>query len=280
MAKRRFQLPREEELSKEQDSVLALPEDGQYLIIGGPGTGKSVVALLRAMKYYRPNNSRFLTYNKVLRAATEQLVNFPKPDDAMTINSWFFRSYQRIFGRNQRLPEKQRFVYDYEKVVDQANRIPEQRKQKWSFFHLIIDEGQDMPIGFYRSLMELGLENFFIVADQNQQITELNSSRQELTAVLALQASEVLELTQNYRNSRPIAAFAGYFHTDKASPPPMLPDRPSLDTPLLFEYTREQDCISLILRESDKDAGRLIGVIVANNEIRKRYVKVLQSLDI
>jgi len=35
MAERRFKLPGEEELNKDQDRVLALPEDGQYLVVGG-----------------------------------------------------------------------------------------------------------------------------------------------------------------------------------------------------------------------------------------------------
>ncbi len=37
-------------LNKDQDAALALPLEGQHLIIGGPGTGKSVVALLRARR--------------------------------------------------------------------------------------------------------------------------------------------------------------------------------------------------------------------------------------
>ncbi len=44
MAKRTFKLPGVEDLSKDQDRVLRLPRDGQFLIVGAPGTGKSVVA--------------------------------------------------------------------------------------------------------------------------------------------------------------------------------------------------------------------------------------------
>ena len=38
MAKRRFQLPGIQDLSKEQERVRALPFEGQHLVIGGPGT--------------------------------------------------------------------------------------------------------------------------------------------------------------------------------------------------------------------------------------------------
>ena len=39
---------------------------------------------------------------------------------------------------------------------------------------LVIDEGQDMPPQFYHALVALGFDRFFVVADQNQQITEKN----------------------------------------------------------------------------------------------------------
>jgi DNA helicase-2/ATP-dependent DNA helicase PcrA len=48
MAKREFNLPGIQDLSKEQEDARALPKQGQHLIIGGPGTGKSVLALLRS----------------------------------------------------------------------------------------------------------------------------------------------------------------------------------------------------------------------------------------
>jgi hypothetical protein len=47
MAKREFTLPGIHELSKVQEDARAIPKMGQHLIIGGPGTGKSVLALLR-----------------------------------------------------------------------------------------------------------------------------------------------------------------------------------------------------------------------------------------
>jgi acyl carrier protein len=45
----------------------------------------------------------------------------------------------------------------------------------------------------------LNIENFFVVADQNQQITEENSSHDELKDVLGLDSSDVIELKENWR---------------------------------------------------------------------------------
>ena len=53
MAKRKFELPRIQDLSKEQEAARALCKEGRHLIVGGPGTGKSVLALIRARRHQR-----------------------------------------------------------------------------------------------------------------------------------------------------------------------------------------------------------------------------------
>jgi len=146
--------------------------------------------------------------------------------------------------------------------------------------HLIIDEGQDMPPKYYEALQAAGYINFFIVADQNQQITEDRSSRQELSDNLGLEPKDVIELKINYRNSHPIALFTRHFYTDKASPMPELPDKPSLKIPTLYKEITEKNVFSMILREADNDGRKLIGVVVANNSIRERYVNNIRNLDI
>lgn len=88
MANRKFKLPGVEELNKDQDRVLRLPKDGQFLIVGAPGTGKSVVALLRMLKYKDEGDYIFLVYNKVLEASTKQLVKGGL--NSKTWMSWFY----------------------------------------------------------------------------------------------------------------------------------------------------------------------------------------------
>ena len=50
---RRYELPGIEDLTKDQERVLALPREGRHLIVGGPGTGKTTVCLLRARRHAR-----------------------------------------------------------------------------------------------------------------------------------------------------------------------------------------------------------------------------------
>jgi len=294
MAKREFRLPGVEELNKDQDRVLRLPEDGQFLIVGGPGTGKSVVALLRTMKFSNKHNDVFLTYNKVLNSATSQLTQDLNSNTLLTFFNKMLREnlnaikleLQKDQDKNKNQLEdcnnilSQNYAHDYKKI--EQILTDNNFKATATTRHLIIDEGQDMSIGYYQCLMEFGYDNFFIVADQNQQITNENSSRQELTDLLALEVKEVIELTQNYRNSHPIALVAQHFFTDIASPKPKLPEssKAALGTPILYQYKDFQKCVKFILREADRDPSNLIGVVVAKHEILKECKERLNNMEI
>lgn len=272
MGKRNFRLPGEEDLNKDQDRVLALPEDGQYLIVGGPGTGKSVVALLRALKYQDNNDYVFLVYNHVLENATCQLINIKL--HVITLSRFIYKLHWHLF--NDFMPQEKAYKPNYDLFIEKIKKLDYVSRTQ----HLIIDEGQDMPPKYYEALQYAGYENFFIVADQNQQITEDHSSRQQLTEVMGLETKDVIELKVNYRNSHPIARFARHFYTDKASPPPELPDRLSLETPIFYTDMKHEDIVELILHEADKDNRKLIGVIVATDNFRDIYVNSMKELDI
>jgi len=275
MAKRIFNLPRLDQLTKDQRKVLRLKKEGQYLIVGSPGTGKSVVALLRARQFIDHEESLFLTFNHVLSHATNQLseVNV----DCKTSISWFYQLYWKLTeGKKEtfaqdKMPEIEAHKPDYELVAEKFKNLD----KDFGNYQIIIDEGQDLPPGWYDCLAELGYENFFVVADQNQQITEEHSSRIQLQEALGLVSGDVVELKENWRNATPIALLANCFYTDKSSPKPDLPNRPSSDIPILYEYDTIDKIEEMILSEYDRDPSKLIGFIVPNENKREWYTKKL-----
>ncbi len=277
MVDRIFRLPGVEELNKDQDKVLRLPKDGQFLIIGAPGTGKSVVALLRMLKYRDDGDYIFLVYNRVLEVSTKQLVKGGL--NSKTWMSWFYSIVSKAIQGN--VPKVSGYTPDYEKIIDLLGGLELEQMP----LHIIVDEGQDMPAKFYESLQYLGLENFFVVADQNQQLTDEHSNRLEITNVLGLETNEVIELKENYRNTYGIACLSLYFYTDPSSPPPELPPvtKKSLKIPILYEYnesTFEKRLIPFILKKADRDPSWLIGIIVPNNNVMDKYVHSLNKADI
>ena len=129
----------------------------------------------------------------------------------------------------------------------------------------------------------LGFERFFVVADQNQQITEANSSRKDIEDGLGIDTDQVVELRRNYRNHYRVARLAREFYTgDPASPPPEIPEAATGAVPHLYYYERDNlDTVAQgILRHADRDPRQLIGVFAPSNRVRERYLQALRSCEV
>ena len=276
---REFKLPGIHELSKEQEDVRNRPPEGRHLIVGGPGTGKSVLALLRAKRLYDEEKTYcFLVYNHLLNQSTQQLSEIQLVSS--TWIKWFKRTFREIIGQDAPILGGKPWNIDWEQAMEiiqnsemtDASDLP----------YLVIDEGQDMPPKFYRCLAELGFENFFVMADQNQQITNEHSSIADLRNALALEPKDVIELTKNYRNSYPVARLAREFYTgDPASPPPELPGNPGeVDTPILFKYSPNKfnQAVNRIAKRADQDPTKLIGIIAFKNVVSKSFYDALKKI--
>ena len=283
---RQFSLPGIHELNKDQDEALALPLEGQHLIVGGPGTGKSVVALLRARRLAENNRTyRTLVYNRLLDRSNRHLIGSDQTFNASTWVSWFHEIYKYFFGDVPRpAPEQPEDPYaiDWKAVEQQVHSLDNIEDQSGKF--LVIDEGQDMPPAFYRTLTHLGFENFYVAADQNQQIhLDKCSSRQDIENTIAIEPGDTLELKTNYRNSLPVALLARHFYpADPASPRPDLPDlKPAGATPELWTYGRTNTATPAaiadnILRLSDRNPRKLIGIITPDNSVRTKFNDALR----
>ena len=283
MAKRKFELPRIQDLSKEQEAARALPKEGQHLIVGGPGTGKSVLALIRARRHQRDRDDfLFLVFNHLLNRASDQL--FGSGLVSRTWDSWFRGIFRELAGQAVPVQEPNDGGFkeiDWVRVEEIVKAMPDDETPRPPF--LVIDEGQDMPRGFYNALVGLGFDRFFVVADQNQQITDANCNRKDIQNCLAIETNEVIELRQNYRNHYQVARLANAFYTgDPASPPPVLPAPAPGAVPVLYSYEQEKlEAVSRgILRLADRDPRQLIGVIAPNNRVRERYLEVLRSVEV
>jgi DNA helicase II / ATP-dependent DNA helicase PcrA len=286
MAKRKFELPGIHELSKEQERAIRLPMEGCHLIVGGPGTGKTVVTLLRLRRHlqqFQEHESLFLVFNRLLHEAARQL--FGEGLKSSTWRRWFTRMYcEHVREPVPKLESDSDFKpIDWQTVIDKITE-KDISIQKGKPF-LFIDEGQDMPPRFYDALIRLGFENFYVVADQNQAITSENSSRQQLQDAFAIDSDRVIELTQNFRNALPVARLATALHpADPATPPLVLPKQSSSDeAALLIEYGPEcrvvfEEVIERILKLADRDPRKLIGIITPNNLVREKYLNAILQM--
>ena len=283
MARRKFELPGIQDLSKDQEAARALPTEGQHLIVGGPGTGKSVLALIRARRHQRERDDYlFLVFNHLLNRASVQL--FGNALASRTWVGWFLDTFEEITGRPVPRLESGNNGFkkiDWEGVDAIVQASPDGPGGRRPF--LVIDEGQDMPPEFYSTLVDLGFDRFFVVADQNQQITAANSTRKDIEDCLDIDTDEVFELKQNYRNHYHVARLALEFYTgDPASPPPEIPAAATGAVPLLYYYdaSRLNTVAQRILQLADRDPRQLIGVIAPKNGVRKSYLEALRSVEV
>ena len=144
MAARRFALPDIQDLSKEQERARLLPKEGCHLIVGGPGTGKSVIALLRARRHHRAAYKRragsheyiFLAYNKLLIAASRELMGGLV--HAQTWISWFKSAYRTALHEYCPTRDVQAFDLDWQAIVEGIRTAGELAAPTPRF--LVIDE--------------------------------------------------------------------------------------------------------------------------------------------
>ena len=165
--KRKYKLPSVNDLNKDQDKVLRLPESGRFLVIGGPGTGKSVISLMRMQKYRDHGNYIFLVYNRVLMESTKQIIKGSLNGE--TWISWFNNQFFQL--TNEPPPSKPRNSYKNpdDKVIDFAETIIkitefyEDLESDEKGLHIIIDEGLSYQVFDAKQKALLGDSKIIIV---------------------------------------------------------------------------------------------------------------------
>jgi hypothetical protein len=220
-----FRVPSAAELTREQLAVFDLPADGRFLVTGPPGTGKTILALLRAQRLvnlgHRPT---IVLYNKALAAMVRAEAKKMKLSERVkTYHAWFASLYREATG-SYVLPQLEPYVYDWDAVAKDGPAFFKARKTL-DLEYVIVDEAQDLPADFFGFLQSLG-SNLTVFADENQRITDTQSTIPDLRKALALHQELVVQT--NFRNTRPVAVAAGHFYTGLSTGIPDLPRRPGV----------------------------------------------------
>lgn len=257
-----FKLPSFQDLSPDQEMILDLPLDGKWLVTGPPGSGKTVMAILRAVTLSRSGqHPTLIVYNRVLNWYLEDVIDaMGLRGAARTYNAflsnWFWRHYQQDVPH---LPSS-RFDYDWNTILEIVTSNPEPPKLD----HLIVDEGQDFPPQFYQMLGYIS-NNVTIFADDNQPLTRTSSMVHDIQQNAIPEAH--YQLRQNFRNSRPIALVARQYYCGTVDAPPDLPER-SGTVPYLVRYPNLREQVNGILRYEAAMPRAHIGVVTGTNAMQ------------
>jgi len=262
-----FRLPVYQDLTREQINIRNLGTQGKHLVVGPPGTGKTVIAIYRSEMLGEDDEEfRLIVYNNTLNQYLETAVNqLGLNNTTCTFHSWFYKWYYKTF--REYVPQVDKYKPDYISIFENIGR----KGQFEKFPHLIIDEGQDFPAEFY-SVMNLLVDNITVFADENQRLTETNSTISQIQKNLGVRKSHPLK--KNFRNTKEIAEFACQFYCDLSTGMAEIPERrgplPILMTNLNFNQQLRQ-----VIRYVKNHPDHQVGVFLNKKDQQRAVYKHL-----
>lgn len=283
-----MKLPSESQLSREQKEVIGAPTEGTILVVGPPGSGKTVVAMLRerALKK-RLATVASVVFNNVLTKYTGNELTFQS-----WLNAWWLRATGTRFPADSGYDAKgnRKWSQDYIAgiaLAEDRQKAALQERGHWG--HLILDEAQDFAPDAHRLLFCVQQRVFItlpedekpslcLLADENQRITDSNSTIAQIKnahAFLSEQDNYALKL--NYRNTRPIAAFGATFYVGLPTGIPELPATNG-DKPHILVATLD-GAVDRITTYAKNHPNEELGVLVQYNKTRiKLFNKLAHRL--
>jgi DNA helicase II / ATP-dependent DNA helicase PcrA len=276
-----MRMPNYEELSQEQDNVMSFaPTDRAILVTGPPGTGKTVLAYYRGCTLKDQNiDPRIAMYNKVLVQYTKAAYqNKELNKNVSTWHNFVYGWYRSMFGNMPPREPSDKWAFDWENIRESiiAANINQLNNGAGTWNHLILDEGQDFPVGFYNIATLFGGKlrkpvPITVFADENQRLDEAhNSTINQIREALSIDEKSVEEyrLTKNYRNTRQIAVVARHFYAGLATGTPKLPTK-SGEIPRLTEYAQLNDNINFIVQFIKNNNNQTFGIFVKSRKLVK-----------
>jgi DNA helicase IV len=267
-----LELPDYDALGEEQDDVLALPLDSSSIITGPPGTGKTVMAIYRARMLHKSGRKTLLLmFGKLLSQYTSAAVAKLEVDGVVnTYHNWFPRFWRQCYG--QEPPHVDRWTFDWSACKEVLFTQPPPDVERR---HVLIDEGQDMPKDFYL-VMQMASASMTVFADENQRITQRQSTIAEIRAASGIERQ--LSLTRNYRNTRPIAELAATFYVGLSSGiPDMPPPSARGEKPSLVRQETLEDAARLLVNYERTHSDQTIGVLLPYADQVRVFYRLLNG---
>jgi DNA helicase IV len=259
------------DLEIEQQKVIDLPFHGSHVITGAPGAGKTVMAAYRAWALATAERDVvLLTRSNLLHQYLAQMApDLTEALNVTTYHRWIKAFWRRYFQADPPYVDEDGWSYDW---IEIQLRCISQKVR--STAHLVIDEGQNLPVAFYQFCRILGV-GVTVFADENQRIGDDESTVSEICRCLAVHA-DPLVLRENRRNSREIALLASEFCKEDRDEMP-LPTRVG-PTPIVLKVPSMGFVVTEVSRYFRAYPDRSIGIICRSTNLLRDIQSELTRL--
>ena len=245
-----FKLPGKNKLSKEQLDIINLPTKNSWVIEGGPGTGKTVMAFYRAAQVQADSEIPVLVYNRPLRNYLSSAVKDLRISNCnvYTYFQWIESFYAKALKKP--CPYIEQFKPDWAQVEADCAELGKY------YEHVIIDEAQDFPLDLIKIVGKIS-KSVTCFIDPNQTI---NVGQTDVrNAVRSLRVPVSYKLSRNFRNTIEIRDLAALYCQDGEPPLAYVSGK----KPQIIEcpdYPEQTNQIAKIVKDNpDKSIGIICG---------------------
>ena len=246
----------------EQRDVVEHRLDESLFVVGPPGSGKTILAMYRAKMAGTLGGDEaqppvvIVTYNRMLRRRLDLMQEGEVK--ASTMHGFVWNDYRRRTNEAPPTLPHDSYAHDWESMIphlEEAEELPNRR-------HLVVDEGQDLPPGFFEYAARFVSDALSVFSDEDQALSVQGTTLEQIKAAADL--DDPVILTHNHRNTPEIALLAEHFHTGRL--PAAAVVRTSLgELPRLVRSSTLERTAELVSNWS-KNRGGSIGIIVGRND--------------
>jgi superfamily I DNA and RNA helicase len=197
------------ELDDAQQRIVDLPPEGNYLIRGKPGSGKTNLAVLRAAYLIRSGNSNVivLSWGRLLN---EFVIWGARGHGIGSAHIKTFVSWAtEVLEEANRLPRLQgsyddkvsALIEELDSALDDGDITP--------YYSVVLDEVQDYPVSLAPILRKLS-DRLFMVGDENQQLFREGATMHAFENL----AQTIIDIPFHYRNGVEICKVAAAIKND------------------------------------------------------------------